>query len=120
MKKVLFIAVLVFLATNLKAQTNDSIQSNESKYQYCEVVGSTSSILSTKVRIQVDYGQEVSFWNQYSKRVIKEEDGKAIKFNSMIDALNYMGTQGWEFVQAYAVTMGNTNVYHFLMKRKLE
>lgn len=43
-----------------------------------------------------------------------------MKFNSMIDALNYMGTQGWEFVQAYAITMGNTNVYHFLMKRNLE
>ena len=76
--------------------------------------------MTAKVKIDVDFGQEVSIWNQHSKRVIKDETGKEIKFNSMMDALNYMGTQGWEFVQAYAITMGNTNVYHFLMRREIE
>lgn len=36
----------------------------------------------------------------------------------MVDALNYMGNQGWEFVQAYTITMGNQNVYHYLLKRE--
>ena len=45
-----------------------------------------------------------------------DEEGKKIKFNSMIDALNYMGKFGWDFEQAYAVSMGNTNVYHFLLE----
>jgi hypothetical protein len=37
----------------------------------------------------------------------------------MIDALNYMGNQDWEFVQAYAFWMGGSsgNVYHYLLKK---
>lgn len=49
---------------------------------------------------------------------MKDENGKNIEFNSMVDAMNYFGKQGWEFVQAYAVTMGNQNVYHWLLKKK--
>jgi hypothetical protein len=37
----------------------------------------------------------------------------------MVDAMNYFGKQGWEFVQAYAVTMGNQNVYHWLLKKEV-
>ncbi len=38
----------------------------------------------------------------------------------MVDALNYMGKQGWEFMQAYIVTVQNQNVYHYLLKKKIE
>ena len=89
-------------------------------YVYCEILG-TGSLFSTKVKIDIDYGQEVSFWNQ--DRRLKDENGKSVKFNSMVDALNYMGTLGWEFVQAYVVTVpsmgGQQNVYHWLLKREL-
>ncbi len=37
----------------------------------------------------------------------------------MIDALNYMGEQGWEFVQAYIVTIDQQNVYHWMLKKKI-
>ncbi len=73
--------------------------------------------MNTKVKIDIDYGQEVSFWNQ--DRRLRDENGKSVKFNSMVDALNYMGTLGWEFVQAYVVTVGQQNVYHWLLKREL-
>jgi hypothetical protein len=36
----------------------------------------------------------------------------------MIDALNYMGKNGWEFVQAYVVTTQNQNVYRWLLKKR--
>jgi hypothetical protein len=36
----------------------------------------------------------------------------------MVDALNFMSDNGYEFVTAYAITVGNSNVYHFLMKKK--
>ena len=42
------------------------------------------------------------------------------KFNSMVDAMNWMGSMGWEFVQAYVVTVGNQNVYHWLLKKNLK
>jgi hypothetical protein len=34
----------------------------------------------------------------------------------MIDALNFMSKNGFEFVNAYAITMGNQNVYHYLLR----
>jgi len=85
------------------------------KYDYCEIVG-TSRLLSTKVTVQIDFGQETKIFadNRY-----KDENGKPIVFNSMIDAMNFMGKQGWEFVQAYAVTMGDSgSVYHYVLKKK--
>jgi hypothetical protein len=38
----------------------------------------------------------------------------------MVDALNYMGNNGWDFVQAYVVTNGQQNVYRWLLKMKIE
>ena len=112
--------MLMFSALTMYSQTTDSVKIQEPvKYEYCEIL-STSGLLSTKVKIEVDYGQEVSFSNKYEKRVVRDESGKQMKFNSIIDALNYMGNQGWEFVQSYALADDISNVYHFLMKRNLE
>jgi len=30
-----------------------------------------------------------------------------------------MSSKGWEFVNAYAITVDNENVLHYVMKRKL-
>lgn len=46
-----------------------------------------------------------------------EQKVKNKSFNSMVDGMNYMGKDGWEFVQAYVVTLGNQNVYHWLLKK---
>jgi len=77
----------------------------------------TANLLGTKLNISIDFGQERK-WAADLR--LKDEEGKPIKFNSMIDALNFMGNLGWEFVQAYAITMGNTNVYHFLLKKEIK
>jgi hypothetical protein len=36
----------------------------------------------------------------------------------MIDALNFMTKNGYEFVQAYALVLSNQNVYHYLLRKK--
>ena len=36
----------------------------------------------------------------------------------MIDALNFMSKNGYDFVTAYAFAIGNQNVYHYLMRKK--
>ena len=51
---------------------------------------------------------------------LKDENGDKLIFNSMIDALNYMSKHGFEFVQAYAISVGGQNVYHYLLRRKTE
>lgn len=62
--------------------------------------------LSNKVSIRLDYGQERNFWGG-DTRIRDEQSGKVKKFNSAVDALNYMSAQGWEFVFAYTLPFGD-------------
>lgn len=40
------------------------------------------------------------------RQPIKDNDGKDLKFTSLIGALNYMSLQGWELVDTKSVTSG--------------
>ena len=84
---------------------------------YCELLG-TQKFMSTKVTISVDFGQERKFFGD--NRMV-DENGNVQVFNSMVDAMNYMGSLGWEFEQAYVVTVGGgagaSNVYHWLLSK---
>lgn len=82
------------------------------KYVYAEIVGE-SRLLSNKVTIFIDYGQATSL---FQSNKVKNEDGSNKVFNSMVDAMNYMGSMGWEFEQAYVVS-GQQLVYHWLLKK---
>ena len=59
------------------------------------------------------------FGNNKKQFSILDKEGKKVEFNSMIDALNFMTTNGYVFEQAYTVTIGQSNVYHFLMSIKI-
>lgn len=84
------------------------------KYVYAEIVG-TSKFMSKKVTVEIDYGQSTSFWESNK---MKNQDGSNKEFNSMVDAMNFMGALGWNFEQAYVVTTGQQNVYHWLMRKE--
>jgi len=127
MKQIIFgLFFIAFIQMSFSQVSKNDIKidsvSITKKYVYCEIVGN-ESLLSSKLKIDIDYGQDVSFW--YQDRRLKDENGKSIKFNSMVDALNYMGALGWEFVQAYVVTTTYSggqynNVLHWLLKRELQ
>jgi hypothetical protein len=86
--------------------------------QYCEVVA-TSRMFSKKVTIDIDYGEARSIWKDNR---LKDEDGNLKKFNTTIDALNYLGKQGWKLVNAFPMSEGSTtnsvSIYHFYFKRE--
>lgn len=86
---------------------------------YAELLGYQKGLFSRKVKVSVDFGQDVSFWKSSSDMKIVSEDGKDIVFNSMVDAMNFMGKCGWKFEQAYVVTEGNQNVYHWLLSKEV-
>lgn len=111
MKKLL---LLIFLFPAL-CFAQEAKPTNE---MYAEIVG-TSKLFSNKVTVEIDYGQATKFFHADKNRIVDEETGKVKVFNSMVDAMNFMGTMGWEFVQAYVITSGSTNVYHWLMKKEL-
>jgi hypothetical protein len=104
----------LFLAFNILCIL--SYSQEPPKFVYCEIVG-TAKILSNKVTIQIDLGQKAKY---FEDKRLKDNSGNPIIFNSMIDALNFMGKQGWDFAQAYTVTIGQSNVYHYLLKKPFE
>lgn len=94
------------------------VNAQETVRKYAELLGYQKGLFSEKVTVSVDLGQSVSMWKRNDRKIV-DENGKDIVFNTMIDAMNYMGERGWKFEQAYVVTEGNQNVYHWLLYKDL-
>ncbi len=107
MKK-LFLGVFVLVSFSSFAQDTTKVE------QYCRLVA-YNKLLSNKVNIDVDFGQERKFFSD--NRLRDEESGKIKKFNTVTDALNYLGSEGWSLVNAYPVTEGSSSVYYFYFKK---
>ena len=79
---------------------------------YAEIIGYGFGY--EKIRVEVDHGQEKEiylFGQNREKNPIK-------KYNSMIDALNTMTSEGWRFVQAYS--MGDEkNIIHWIIMKEV-
>lgn len=108
--KHLFLSICLLMGAACFAQDTTKVE------QYCQVIA-TGKLFSNKVTIDVDYGEERSFWKDNR---LKDEEGNLKKFNSIIDALNYLGRSGWKLVNAYPVSTGggNPNVYHYVFRRE--
>lgn len=106
--------ILIFVVVQLAALSSFAQGDSATIEQYCQVIA-TPRLLSNKVTIDIDFGEEKNFWTDNR---LKTYDGKLKKFNSIIDALNFMGKEGWVFINAYPVNLGNTAIYHFAFKKK--
>lgn len=109
MKALLTLLVLT-LAFNSFCQDTTKVE------QYCEVIV-TERTLSNKVAIDINYGEARSVWKDYR---LRDEQGKVQKFNSTIDAINYLGKSGWKLVNAFP--MSNTRnapmEYHYIFRKE--
>lgn len=120
MKKTLFILLTIglFGLSNAYSQTVNDVLVKDIDVQYIQIVG-TSQLLSNKVTIEIDFGQLNKVFSSKDTQV-KDENGKLVKFNSMIDALNFFSKNGYKFVNAYAIAIGSQNVYHYIMEKNKE
>lgn len=89
---------------------------NKLDIEYCEIVGQRK-FLSSKVKVTVDYGQKRG---DVSKSKIKDANGKTKSFLGIIDALNFMNKNGWEWADSFIVTHKEKLVYHYLLKKMKE
>lgn len=108
MKNIIIIAIILFTSLTSYCQSDTS-----KVEQYAEVVA-TPRLLSSKVTIDIDYGEERSMWRDNR---LKEDNGRVKKFNTVIDALNYMGKDGWKLVNAYPIISGSSQIYHYVFKK---
>lgn len=115
MKRIFAIVLItvVLLGISTKASAEESVQR-----VYAELLGTGTNFLNLNknVKVSVDLGQFQSATKAYT---LLDENGKDIKFNSMVAAMNYMGERGWKFIQAYVVTVSNQNVLHWLLYKDI-
>jgi hypothetical protein len=109
MKSITLIALILFSSFQSFSQNEaDKVE------QYAQVVA-TPRLLSNKVTIDIDYGEERSIWKDNR---LKTDEGRLKKFNTTIDALNYMGKEGWKLVNAFPVLVGTSSqVYHYVFRK---
>lgn len=121
MKKLLSLTILIigFAFSNVYAQTVNDIPLKDIDVEYVQIVG-TSKLMGRKLFIQIDFGQTTKFWSVGKETILKDNQGKALDFNSMIDALNFMAENGYEFVNAYTISVGNQSVYHYILRKSKE
>lgn len=64
---------------------------------------------SKKLYVEMEYKKnsiKLDDGTDRKPQTVKGTDGKDLKFNSLIGALNYMSLQGWELVDTKSVTTG--------------
>lgn len=118
MKKVntIILAIAIVSSSLIFASFSNQNTNEDIEYTYCRLVG-IQKFMSKKVNIKIDYGQKTKLFQDTR---LKGENGKAMTFNSMVDAVNFMAKDGWILDMAYPLSTGNQNVYHYLMKKVVD
>jgi hypothetical protein len=115
MKKILVLIVFALFAQSMSSQVFVENQNvNDLDIEYVQLIGINTSMFGVKIKIYVDYGQPAKFLKSES---IKNTDGKAMKFNSMIDALNFMHKNGWSYVDYSEANFNGKIRYTYLLQR---
>lgn len=117
MKKIILILAIIFMAIGAKAQS--TIQSEDGKYPvYCDLKAYNFWGVG-KVKVMLDMGAVSN--NGGSFESLYGEDGKKIKFNTVMAAVNYMAKKGWILDKTYYVTEGaGRAVLHYVLVKRVK
>ena len=116
MKKIIFTFSL-FSAITLTINAQDTTMVE----QYCKLTAS-GKMFSNRLNIVLDFGEKEQKWFK-DYRLRDQLTGKPKEFNSVIDALNYMGAQGWVLVNAFPMADDGTSSqrgiaqFHYYFKK---
>src|SRR4030042_1681674 len=112
MKKILIISI-VFLIPMFAFSADDfDFDEIPKEVRYCHVIG-VSFALDTPPVITINFGQK---W--IARKTIKR-GGKVFSFNNMIDVLNWMYANGWEYRSYLILNNGMAGFWHYyLLERK--
>lgn len=123
-KNFLLLILLLSTMTVVKAQSEVVYRNNadDEITVFCELLGINKNVLGlgNKISVEVDFGDEKNFWGNDGRDVLIDENGKDLKFNSMVDAMNFMGERGWKFEDSYVVTVAKQNVIHWLLSKRIK
>lgn len=116
MKKLILVISIALLSQFTYSQVivNDE-NINDLDIDYIQLIGVNKSMFGVKIEIYVDYGQKAKFMKADN---MKDDSGNAMKFNSMVDALNFMKKNGWEYVDYTESVINNKLKYVYLLKKQ--
>ena len=107
MKKIFIFSICLCLSSHLFAQ--------DSAWRHVSITV-LPRLMSNKINVEVDYGGDTKF---FSDTRMKDDEGRAVKFNSVADILNYMSKEGWELITADVTFNSNVQkIWSILMRRK--
>ena len=115
MKKLLLLLFILSSLNQLNAQTVNGMPVEDIQAKYVEIVATSKLFSVFKVTVYLDYGQ-IGKMKEVNKGHILGANGKQMKFNGSIGALNFLSDKGFKYVSQYAVTSGSSNVYHILLE----
>ena len=117
MKKIILILAIIFMAIGAKAQS--TIQSEDGKYPvYCDLKAYNFWGVG-KVKVILDMGAVSNGGGSFES--LYGEDGKQIKFNTVMAAVNYMAKKGWILDKTYYVTEGaGRAVLHYVLVKRVK
>lgn len=113
MKKVIVALLLTMLSLGANAQS--VVKTDDGKYNvYCVVEGYNFWGVG-KLKVILDMG-----YSTKNENSIYDADGKKIKFNSMMEVLDYMGKRGWKLVNTYYITDSpKQHVVNYVMEKRI-
>ena len=102
-----------------QAQKVNGINLKEIPAEFVEVVSTSKMFKPFQVRVYLDYGQISKSSGALQKGTIMDSNNEAMTFNGVMGVLNFMQSNGFEYVNQYLVSSSNSNVYHYLFRNKL-
>ncbi len=111
MKHLSITTLLFFMTAFVMAQQSNTIE------QYCSMK-IYYSIITDGTTITIDEGKDDDVMHRLSKR-LRDSSNNLIRFKSPVDALNYMGKQGWKLVHTVSNSTDNSD-YLYLFKREVK
>ena len=109
------------LDTTHNALFVDNVNINNIDVKFCELVHLDVGFTGGNAYIYIDYGQ---FIEKPQEVTIRNNRGRAVYFNSIVGALNFMEKNGWEYINQSvssnsSIAVGKTaTIYKILLKRK--
>lgn len=90
---------------------------SQKKEVYAIVNVQGKALFDPTVTIAVDFGQKTKLLADHR---LRNEAGELVTFNSVVDALNYMGSQGWRLFDTQFIRGEHVDHYNYLFKREVE
>ncbi|PHS63950.1 MAG: hypothetical protein COB12_08810 [Flavobacterium sp.] len=116
MKKIILLFSILFITQFSYSQVFvEDVDINELDIKYIQLIGVNTSMFGVKFKVFVDYGQKAKMMKADG---IKDSEGETKKFNTMIDALNFMHSNGWKYINYTEAEFSGKIRYVYLLEKK--